>query len=887
MILSQLNRAKANRCTLSHIKSGGFPLSLTIKPGRFARRYARNRQFQPNRMSDFSQRLRQLQAGLNTGRQRTAQAIRDGIYRLTSAIVGQERLDDFLDRYRQSRYYLLWHRLWKTSVYTLLALGIYVFVLETNFLWLTGAMPTVEELRNPKLNQSSEMYSQDGKLIGKFYTENRTPIKFENIPKHVIDALVATEDARFYKHGGIDVQALGGVLVSAIRRNDRGGGSTITQQLAKNLFKTRRDSRGLLTGLPVLHTIIAKSKEWLMALTLERNFSKNEIITYYFNTVDFGANSFGLKTAARTYFRKLPDNLTIQEGAVLVGLQKATTSYNPLRNPKNSLKRRNVVLDQMAKYGYLTKPKADSISKLPLRTHFTPENPYSGPASYLKMAVQQEVEKWGQANGIDLYTAGLKIILTVDSRMQRYAEEAMQEQMKKLQRTFGNHWRDRNPWTDENGDEIPNFIDSVALRTDRYKSLVRRFPNQPDSVNYYFKVKKYKMEVFSWNDDGADSVLMTPYDSIAYYKRFLQAGLLAMDPHNGYIKAWVGGLNYDYFKYDHVKQGKRQPGSTFKPFVYVTAIDDTTTNMSPCDRIQDRPFSKDYRENGEDKVWSPRNSTGSFTWQRMTLRRAMARSVNSITAQLTDQVGPELVAKYAHKLGIRSRLEAVPSIGLGSSDVSLYELVDAYCSFANDGVQTDPLLVQRIEDRNGEVIETFTPKTVRAISSESAFLMRYMLLGGLQEPGGTSQNLWSFDLFKSKLEIGGKTGTTSNNSDGWFVGVSDGLVVGAWVGGDDRSIHFRSTDLGEGAKTALPIVGRFLEKVYADRAFKDLQRPFPKPGIEVTKEYMNCTYGDGQGRAYEPDSLGVNGSSGDSLLSPTPTPVIEPIPTDTTRGNGK
>ncbi len=837
-------------------------------------------------MSEFSQRLRRIQAGLGAGRQRMAQAIRDGIYRLTSAIVGQHRLDNFLTQYRQSRYYLFLHRLWKTGVYSFLALGLYVFVLETNFLWLTGSMPSVVELRNPKLNQSSEMYSQDGKLIGKFYTENRTPIKFENIPKHLVNALIATEDVRFYKHGGIDVQALGGVLVSTIRRDHRGGGSTISQQVAKNLFKTRRDANGLLSGIPLIRTLVAKSKEWLMALTLERNFTKNEIITYYFNTVDFGANSFGLKTAARTYFRKLPDSLNIQEGAVLVGLQKATTFYNPLRNPKSAKKRRNVVLDQMAKYGYLTAHQADSISQLPLRTWFTPENPYSGPASYLKMAVQQEVEKWGQANGIDLYTAGLKIILTVDSRMQRYAEEAVQEQMKKLQRTFGNHWRDRNPWTDEDGNEIPNFIDSVALRTERYKSLLRRFPNQPDSVNYYFKVKKYKMEVFSWDDDGADSVMMTPYDSIAYYKRFLQAGMMAMDPHTGYIKAWVGGLNYDYFKYDHVKQGKRQPGSTFKPFVYATAIDDTAINMSPCDRIQDRPFSKEYRENGEDKVWSPRNATGSFTYQHMTLRRAMARSVNSITAQLTDQVGPERVAQYAHKLGIRSKLAAVPSIGLGSSDVSLYELVDAYCSFANDGVQTDPLLVQRIEDRDGNVIETFTPKTVRAISSESAFLMRYMLLGGLQEPGGTSQNLWSFDLFKSKLEIGGKTGTTSNNSDGWFVGVSDGLVVGAWVGGDDRSIHFRSTDLGEGAKTALPLVGRFLEKVYADRAFRDLQRPFPKPGLEVTKDYMNCGYSGDGGGSSEPDSLSTDAPPGDSIFLPTPQPPTEPIQVDTSRGNG-
>lgn len=771
----------------------------------------------------------------------------------------------------------------KVAGYGALALGFYVFMLNYNFLWLTGSMPSVAELKNPKLNQASEIYSQDGVMIGKFYAENRTPIKLENIPKPLIDALIATEDVRFYDHSGIDPRAILRALASLGRD---GGGSTITQQLAKNLFKTRRkQDRGVLTRIPGVRAIVYKSKEWLMALKLESNFSKDEIITYYFNTVDFGSNSFGLKTAARTFFNKVPDSLNVQEGAVLVGLQKATTAYNPLKNPKRSKERRNVVLAQMAKYKFLTKSQSDSISALPLVTEFTPENPYSGPASYLKNAVQDYVKKWGEENGYDLYTDGLRIITTIDSRMQTYAEDATSEKMKQLQRTFDNHWRGRKPWTDEDGNELPGFIDSVARRTERYKTLSKRFlPLYPDSIMYYMKNKKYKMRVFSWDKKrGYDSTEMTPYDSIAYYKRFLQSGMVAMDPHTGYIRAWVGGLNYDYFKYDHVKQGKRQPGSTFKPFVYTAAIDDTLINLGPCDRIQDRPFRKEYRENGEDKIWEPRNSTGYYSYSRLTLRRAMARSVNSITAQLTDDVGPERVAEYAHRMGIKSRLEAVPSIGLGSSDVSLYELVGAYCTFMNDGEAIEPMIVQRIEDRDGNVIETFATKKKRAISPETAFLMRFMLQGGLQEPGGTSQNLWSFNLFKNGNEMGGKTGTTSNNSDGWFVGVSDKLVVGAWVGGDDRSIHFRSTDLGEGAKTALPLVGRFLEKVYADSKFKNLQGPFPKPSVEITKEYQNCGYSYDEEAASESDSTGVDEVVGDSTFVPTaPAPDVVPPPADTT-----
>lgn len=817
-------------------------------------------------MSEFLGRIRAVWQAAGQGIRRSLEA---GL----TAIFGQERVTNWQQAYHQFRVdHPILHRTGQGFAALIAFIGLYVFVINYNFLWLTGEMPSVTDLRNPKLAQASEIYSLDSVLIGKVYTENRTPIQFQDIPKHLVDALIATEDVRFYKHAGIDPKAIGGVLLSVVRRGDRGGGSTITQQLAKNLFKTRRKtSSGLLTNIPGLRTLIYKSKEWLMALKLENNFSKEEILTYYFNTVDFGQNSFGLKTAARTYFNKTPNKLTIQEGAVLVGLQKATTSYNPLKNLERSKERRNVVLSQMAKYGYLTKAQADSVAALPLITHYTPENPNATPASYLKNVVLEYVRKWNEENeeDYDLYTAGLKIYTTIDSRMQTYAEEAVAEKMKQLQRTFDNHWKGRNPWTDENGNEIPGFIDTVAKRTDRYRSLVRRFPDNPDSVNYYMKVKKHKMRLFDWG--GVQEREMTTYDSIAYYKHFLQAGMVAMDPHTGYVRAWVGGLDHEFFKYDHVKQARRQPGSTFKPFVYTAAIDDTLQNMSPCDRIQDKPFSKEYRENGETKLWQPQNSTGYFSYSNMTLRRAMARSVNSITAQLTDRVGPETVVRYAHKLGIQSPLAAVPSVGLGSSDVSLYEMVAAYCTFVDEGIYTEPILIKRIDDRNGNMIDSFEPKRRPAISPESAFLMVYMLRGGLEESGGTSQNLWSFDLFKNRNQMGGKTGTTSNNSDGWFMGVSNQLVVGAWVGGDDRSIHFRTTNLGEGAKTALPLVGRFLEKVYADPKFRSLQEPFPKPTVTIAKEYLNC-YDPTEEATEVTDSTTLEGIPVDSSFIPTTLP---------------
>lgn len=773
--------------------------------------------------------------------------------------------------------------LWKSLIFGILLIAFYIFCVETNFLWLMGSMPSVEDLQNPKVAQSSEIYTSDGVMIGKFYTENRTPVTYEELSPFLIDALIATEDVRFYQHSGIDFQAMASVAMSILKgETDRGGGSTITQQLSKKLFKTRRkDARGLLGYIPGMPTLIYKTKEWLTSIKLERNFTKEEILTMYFNTVDYGNNTYGINTATKSYFGKTPDSLTVQEAAVLVGLQKATTTYNPIRNPERSLERRNVVLSQMNKYGYLSQHEIDSLQKLPIDLKVSFETPYDGNANYFKNAVVDFVKEWGEEQGYNLYTDGLKIHTTIDSRLQEYAEEALSEKMRILQKTFDDHWGKNNPWIDDQGKEIEGFLNDVVKRTKRYQTLTAKFPEQPDSVQFYLN-KKDTIQVYDWEKGGPKTVFMSPMDSLHYYKRILRAGMMSMNPYSGHIKAWVGGLDYEFFKYDHVKQAKRQPGSTFKPFVYAAAIDDSTFNMSPCDQIQDKPFEIDVEEeNGIIKKWRPKNATGVFSYASMSLRLAMAQSINSVTAELTNRIGPETVVKYAKKLGITTPLEPVPSIGLGPFDVSLYDMIAAYSSFVNNGIYTKPQLVTRIEDRNGNLIEEITSETRQAIRPESAFLMVHMLKGGIEEPGGTSRGLWGYDVFRDKNEIGGKTGTSSNNSDGWFMSITSELVTGAWVGGDDRSIHFRTTRLGEGSKTALPIVGRFLEKAYRDKSLALETGPFPKPAFEISKNYICPTY------IPEPDSLDLDSDSlyierreeEEIEIGPPPPPSFpDPIP---------
>lgn len=720
--------------------------------------------------------------------------------------------------------------------YTFAFVVIYILAVDFNFLWLFGKSPSVSELQSAEVNEASSLYSADGVLLGKYYNENRVPVEYKQIAPIVIKALVATEDVRFYEHSGIDLQAWVSVLWYAARGDQRGG-STITQQLAKNLFKTRKDvSKGLLGYIPVINTIIFKSKEWITAYKLEQYFSKEEILTMYLNTVDFGSNTFGIKTAAKTFFNTPTDKIKTEQAAMLVGMLKAPTYYSPIRNPENAKKRRNTVLAQMVKYNVISTEEFERLKVKDLGLDYHVEQHYEGAATYFRGVANNFLKQWCKENGYDLYSSGLKIYTTIDSRMQKYAEEAVQEHMKSLQKRFEQHLNGSDPWVDERNRPLPRYIDSLIVKTDFYKNLQEKYKNKPVTIAKILNTPR-KMTVFTWK--GERDTMLSPLDSIEHSKRFLHAGFMSMDPYTGHIKAWVGGINYKHFKYDHVKQAKRQPGSTFKAFVYAAAIDN---GYCPCDRIVDGPVTINYVENGEDKSWSPKNADWYFSHDSMTLRHAMAMSVNVIAAKMTQKIGWEKVIEYAHKCGIKSKLANVPSIGLGPSEVNLYELVGAYGTFMNNGVHTEPIFITRIEDKDGKVIKEFKPETKRAISEETAYLMQTMLRAGVEE-GGTTSALWEFPEIwphgKIRNELGGKTGTSSNYSDGWFVGVSKDLVGGAWVGGDDRCIHFRSSTLGEGAKTALPIYGRFMEKVYKDTSLGITFGPFPKAKIKIEKQY-NC-----------------------------------------------
>ncbi|MBC6990627.1 penicillin-binding protein [Hymenobacter sp. BT491] len=738
------------------------------------------------------------------------------------------------------------------------AIGVGIFLLYpilvgTNFLFLFGKSPGLDELENPKVEQASEVYTSDGVLIGKYFRENRSPVALSKMSPLLIKALIATEDVRYYKHAGIDPTALLATFYYTARGEKRGG-STITQQLAKNLYKTRRGDRGVLGHIPLVNVIVSKTKEWLTAVELERRYTKEEILRMYLNTVEYGSNAFGIKVAAKTFFSTSPDSLKPEEAAMLIGVLNNPTAFNPRFHPEAALKRRNVVLERMGQANVLKAKAVDSLQKMPIALRYQVEKHVDGPDTYFRGAISSFVNDWCERNGYDMYRDGLKIYTSIDSRMQQYAEESVQQRMKRLQQEFDASVRNRGtkPWIDEDGKEIPDFIETQIKRTEQYKELAERYKGQPARLDSALHAK-HPMKVFTWKGDGDTTLVLSPLDSLAYYKRFLHAGMMTMDPYTGYIKAWVGGLNHRFFQYDHVRQGKRQAGSTFKPFVYLTALDN---GYSPCDRIRDERVTIKYVENGQPMEWKPDNVTREYTGINMTLRHAMARSVNSVTAQLTELVGWDKVADYAHKVGIRSKLLPVPSIGLGSAgDVSVYEMVDAYSTFANNGFRTEPLLVTRIEDRNGNVIKQFDPKQKRVISPETAWLMTYMLRGGMEEPGGTSQALWDYKLWKNNNQIGGKTGTTSNYSDGWYMGVTKDLVTGVWVGGEDRSIHFFRSQQGEGGRMALPVFGLYMEKLYADETLGITMGPFPKSPVKITKKYVCYTEVPRPRRAEVVDSI--------------------------------
>jgi len=710
---------------------------------------------------------------------------------------------------------------------------IFFCAIEVNFLWLFGYSPTIKDIQAPNMRIASELYTADSTLIGRYYKENRTPVEFKQIPEGTINALVATEDVRFFNHSGVDLRSLLSSMVSTVS-GDKRGASTITQQLAKNLYRTRNNKQqGLIRKIPVVRTVIYKFKEWLTAMKLEQQYSKEEILTMYLNTVPFGSNTYGIKTASKIYFNREPEKLEIEQSALLVGMLKATTTYNPENHPDRALERRNVVLSQMEKYGYLTKDEFTRYSKRPLDIRKGQITEEERGDSYLRSAVERYLSKWAEDNGYDLYESGLKIYTTIDSRLQKHAEEAVGEQMKILQKRLNNAWGSEEPWRTSDGKVIEDFPLKAAQRLPIYAALKKKYNGNQDSIDNYLNTPK-KMKVFSW--EGDKEVEFSTIDSIKYYASILNTGMMTLDPFNGYIKVWVGGIDFNHFKYDHVNQAKRQAGSTFKPFAYLAALE---SGMSPCDKFTDKPVRIKYEEDDSTKYWEPKNSNYSFSGMEMSMRWAMGKSVNSITAQITEQVGWDNVVKYAHECGIESELKSVPSISLGSADVSVFEMVKAYGTFLNKGVRTEPILVEKITDHDGRVLEQFKAEQKRTLTEEIAWLMLYMFRGGMEEPGGTSQNLWQWDLWKKGNQIGGKTGTSSDFVDGWYMGITKDLVTGVWVGCDERSVHFRTSGTGEGSHTALPIFGRFMEKVYKDPNSGYTYGAFPTAGVKINREY-NC-----------------------------------------------
>ena len=720
----------------------------------------------------------------------------------------------------------------------IVAFILYLVAVDINFLWLFGKSPSYSQIKNPVSSQASEIYSADGVMIGKYFNENRTPVKYEEVNPEFWKALVDTEDERFYNHRGIDLIGVFAAIKDAAIHHDARGASTITQQLAKNLFRVRTNySTGLLGGIPGLKILIMKSKEWITAVKLEFIFDKRDILTMYANTVDFGSNAFGIKTACKTYFGTTPKDLTTDQAAILVGMLKATTYYNPRINPENSLKRRNTVLNNMVNHGDLTHAAYDTLKLKPITLNYNVESNYDGQATYFREAVANYLKDWCKDNGYDLYSSGLKIYTTIDTRMQKYAEAAAIKQMKQVQRNFKNHWGNTNPWQDEKHQEIAGFIEDIAERQPYYKQLKEKYPNNPDSVDYWMN-KPHKVKVFDY-EKGSVELEMSTMDSIRYMVKFMHCGFVAMEPQNGHVKAWVGDIDFKSWKYDKVT-AMRQPGSTFKLFVYTEAMNQ---GLTPCDKRVDSYFSMKVWDKKQNKevTWAPTNANGYFTGDSLPLKAAFAQSINSIAVKLGQECGVANIAATAQAMGIKSKLDVTPSLPLGSSDVNLLELVNAYSTVVNDGKAHEPVLVTRIIDRDGNEIFVAPSEQKQAIPYRSAYLVQQLLQGGLREPGGTSMSLWGYIGKFNDTEFGGKTGTSNNHSDAWFVGVSPKLVVGAWVGGEYRCIHFRTGALGQGSRTALPICGYFLESVLSDPAFKDYHGKFGKPKDEsVSSSMYNC-----------------------------------------------
>ena len=771
-----------------------------------------------------------------------------------------------------------WYKKAIAGFLSLIALFVfYLVAVNINLFWLFGQSPSVSEIMNPVTNEASLLYSSDGKLLGKYFNENRTPVEYDEISKNFITALIDTEDERFYQHHGIDFEGLAAAFKDMLHGNGRGA-STITQQLVKNMYRVRtKYSTGLLGKIPGLKIIIMKSKEWCLALQIEMLYSKQEILAMYANTVDFGCNSFGINTAARTYYNTKPDSLTIEQSAVLVGLLKATSSYNPRLHPDRSLKRRNVVLSNMLRLGHLSREQYDSISQLDLGLKFRVEQPYDGQALYFRQAVAKELKDWCDETGYNLYTDGLKIISTIDSRMQTYAEEAVAKQMSVVQNNFNNHWGNTNPWIDENYREIKGFIENIARHSDAYKTYSKKFDGNEDSIFHYLN-QPHRVRLFDYK--GYRYEEMSSLDSIRHMVRFMHTGFVAIEPSTGAVKAWVGDIDFNSWKYDKVT-AKRQPGSTFKLFVYSAAM---KAGRTPCDYELDGYIEYDATDSqGKPTKWRPHNANGYFSNAQMPLKAAFAQSINSVAVKVGMDVGIDNVISTAHDMGVKSKLTNAPAITLGACELSLLELVNSYCTVANYGKSHDPVLVTKILDRNDNVIFEAKVENKQALDARSAFYMQQMLMGGLTEPGGTSQALWRFIRpFSQDTDFGGKTGTSNNHSDSWFVGVTPHLVCGAWVGGEYRSIHFRTGELGQGSRTALPICGYFYEKVLADSRFKHYRAKWqtPKNIDPATYTCQGCVYSAEPDSAFIADSTEISnmGDPRKLVLETDEDPIIEEAP---------
>ncbi len=703
-----------------------------------------------------------------------------------------------------------------------------------------GEMPDHTVLENPKTYLASEIISSDGKTLGKFYLdENRTAVSYDELSQNLVDALIATEDARFKEHAGIDAR---GTLRAFFFLGKKGGASTISQQLARQLFVGVR-SKGW-------DKYTQKIKEWVISIRLERQYTKEEIIAQYFNIYDFLNNADGIRSAARIYFSKEPKDLDLKESAMLVGMFKNSSLFNPRERPELTRKRRDVVLAQMYKYGYITEEVKDSLQKTALDLNYSPESHRDGVATYFREYLRAFMKDWVKKNPkpdgttYDINKDGLKIYTTIDYRMQQYAEKAVQQHMPRLQAEFFNQNTPKKnptaPFLDLSRKEINALMKRAMRQGERWRLLKKAGKSNAEIEASFYKPAK--MTIFRW-EDGKPSefdTIMKPIDSIRYYKSFLRTGIMSMDPLTGHVKAWVGGMNYRHFQYDMVKQGKRQVGSTFKPFVYATAIDQL--HYSPCDEFPDTPFCIEKNKYGNLEEWCPKNANGDNDYGgTRTLKNALASSVNTITARLIDKVGPQPVVDLARNLGIKSEIPVVPSIALGVPEISLYEMVGAYSTFVNKGVYTKPVMVTTIEDKNGTVLYQFKPKTRDVLSEETAYVVVNLLEGVTESGSGSNlkhdhkanridyKKIITGYPYKFKNPIAGKTGTTQNQSDGWFMGMVPNLVTGVWVGGDNRAVHFSSGRYGQGASMALPIWGLYMKSCYADETLNISMEPFEKP----------------------------------------------------------